>query len=241
MNEQNYLDFENYLAQKLTAAEVQIFENKLKTVADFKNEFEAYRQTTAFLETKFRPETAAFQINLKNISKSHFANQEQPKAKVVSMYTKYFAVAASLILVFGLYQFLQTNTPQYADFNTHEKATFVERGEITVTLKTAQQLFNEKKFQQAIPLFETVLKTVNQPEINYFYAICLIETDNFMKAEEVLLKLKNGKSIYSNRATWYLALMRLKQKNFVSCKNLLKQIPADAEDYAKSQELLQLL
>ncbi|MBC7642676.1 MAG: tetratricopeptide repeat protein, partial [Flavobacterium sp.] len=75
----------------------------------------------------------------------------------------------------------------------------------------------------------------------YLYAICLIETDNFTKAEDILLSLKNGTSIYNYRATWYLALLRLKQNNINSCKNFLKQIPADAEDFAKAQELLKLL
>ena len=241
MNEQNYLDFENYLANEMSNDEKISFEKKLQSDNELNAEFENYKTTSRFLETKFSNQTADFKSNLKSISSQHFAEKSTSNGKVISMYAKYFAIAASLFLVFGLYQMLRNDQPNYQDFSGHETATFVERGEIIKDLKTAQHLFNEKKYQEAIPLFETILKTYDKPEVNYFYAICLIETDNFLKAEDVLLKLKDGKSLYKNRATWYLALMRLKQKNYDSCKNFLKQIPEDAEDYAKAKELLELL
>ena len=241
MNEQNYQDFENYLANEMSNDEKIGFENKLQSDAELSTEFENYKTTSQLLAIKFSNQTADFKSNLKNISSQHFTDKSAPKRKVISMYAKYFAIAASLFLVFGLYQMLQNDKPNYLDFSRHENASFVERGEIIKDLKTAQQLFNDKKYQEAIPLFETILKTYDKPEVNYFYAICLIETDNFLKAEDVLLKLKDGKSVYKNRATWYLALMRLKQKNYDSCKNFLKQIPEDAEDYAKAKELLELL
>ena len=144
-------------------------------------------------------------------------------------------------LFFVLFFHFQNNSPVYSDYNQHEKAAFVERGEYNKILLLAQKAFNNKQYQKAIPLFETVLKSYKKPEVIYFYAICLLETDNFTKAEDILLSLKDGTSIYNYRATWYLALMRLKQNNKESCKNFLKQIPPDAEDYTKAQELLELL
>ena len=241
MNEQNYSDFESYSNNEFSVDEKQVFENKLQNDASFKQQFESYKETAAFLETKFSFETIDFKQNLKSIAASNFTENNNQKSKVISLNIKYFAIAACLLLFFGGYYFFNNQAPNYDQFNHHESATFVERGATETNLKAAQKAFNEKKYLIAIPLFETLLKSDNKPEINYFYAICLIETDNYSKAESILTTLKNGKSIYNNRATWYLALMRLKQNKNEECKNYLKQIPADAEDYAKAQELLRLL
>ncbi len=241
MNEQNYLDFENYLANEMSNGEKNIFENKLKDSADFDKEFQSYRETLTFLQNKFSIETIDFKQNLKSISVDNLSKDKIVKSKVISMNSKYFAIAASLLLFFGIFYIYQNQIPSYNDFNQHENATFTERGSVIKSLKAAQDAFNAKKYKEALPLFENVLKEYNKPEINYFYSICLIETENYTKAESNLLTLKQGKSIYNNRATWYLALMRLKQKNKEGCKNFLKQIPADAEDYAKAKKLLRLL
>ena len=247
MNEQNLLDFENYLVGSMSIEEKNIFENKLQLDAALNTDFSAYKETSKFVETKFSSETAAFKDNLKVISKSNFDETTTKKPKVISLTTKYLAIAASLVLMIGTYFFMQNNVPTYNDYNQHENASFGERGveepaaKVAKVLKKAQIAFNEKRFQDALPYFETVLKVDNKPEINYFYAICLIETENYLKAEDVLMTIKDGKSVYKDRATWYLALMRLKQKSYQSCKNLLKQIPAEAEDYTKAQELQALL
>ncbi len=241
MKEQNYFDFENYLTNEMSNDEKVIFENKLLKDSDFNNNFQNYIETSAFLQNKFSIETESFKQNLKSISKDNLSINKIKNRKVISLKSKYFAIAASLILFFGIFYVYQIHTPSYIDYNQHENASFTERGTIINSLKAAQSAFNAKKYREALPLFEIVLKEYNKPEINYFYAICLIETENYVKAEDVLLSLKQGKSIYKNRATWYLALMRLKQKNNDDCKMFLKQIPVDAEDYAKAQELLGLL
>ena len=241
MNEQNLEQFELYLSDKMSVDDKKNFEIRLTNEPDLQAELNQYQETTAFLETKFSAETAKFKQNLKAISTEHQSDNQSKKVQVLKFNPKYFAVAASLVLFFGLFFYLQTENPVYTDYNQHETAAFVERSGTDKTLLLAQKAFNEKQYQKAIPLFETVLKSYKKPEVIYFYAICLIETDNFAKAEDILLSLKEGNSIYNHRATWYLALMRLKQNNKASCKNFLKQIPVDAEDYTKAQELLELL
>ena len=241
MNEQNLEQFDLYLNNEMAADEKKAFENNLLNNQSQKEAFEQYKETTAFLQTKFSTETAVFKQNVAAISKVHFTSSQPKKGKIVNLNSKYFAIAACLILFFGTFFYFQNSSPQYDDYNQHEQAAFVERGDHNKTLLLAQKAFNEKQYQKAIPLFETVLKSYNKPEVIYFYAICLLETDNFTKAEDILLSLKEGTSIYNHRATWYLALMRLKQNNKSSCRNFLKQIPADAEDYSKAQELLELL
>ena len=74
-----------------------------------------------------------------------------------------------------------------------------------------------------------------------YYAITNIELDNYTTADTNLNTLINGKSAYKNKALWYSALSRLKQRNIDATIVLLKQIPEDADDYKVAQKLLDKL
>ena len=53
-----------------------------------------------------------------------------------------------------------------------------------------------------------------------------------------LNEIIKGNSAYKNTATWYLALSKLKQEDYDSCKSILLQIPNDYEDYDQVKILL---
>lgn len=237
MNEELYMDFERYLAHEMPADEKSRFEEKLQKEPSFRESFELYKETTQFLETKFSAESASFRQNLKAISDTHFEQAGAEKeTKVIHLRPWYYAVAASMAIVFGTLIFNQAD-PQYSDYNSHETAVFTERGTAEANLKQAQDFFNGHQYQKAVASFEK-LQDLQKPELQYFYAIALIETSQFQKAGKVLNALKAGTSVYKDKAAWYLALSYLKQHKTKECKALLQQIPADADEYAKAQELL---
>lgn len=160
-------------------------------------------------------------------------NKEIKKTKIKPWY---YAVAASLVIVLGVFTFAQ-RTPKYGDFNEHESAQFVESGNANTDLKDAQHFFNTHQYRKAIVSFEKVEDLTNL-EVQYFYAIALIETDHYKYAELYLNNIRSRASVYKDKASWYLALSNLKQKKINTCKTILKQIPTNAEDYAKAQKLL---
>jgi predicted Zn-dependent protease len=213
------------------------FENQLQNNADIQQKFEIYKDANMFLETKFSSETTAFKQNLETISKEHFADKIEKKTKVIAFKPWQYAVAASVAVLFGTWFYMQNNIPQYGYYSTPETAMFVERSVGDANLKEAQNAFNAKDYKKAVASFEKVTDLKN-PELQYFYAISLIETNNYAKAEMLLNNIKTGTSVYKDKATWYLALSNLKQKKLEDCKIYLKQISADAEDYDKAQELL---
>lgn len=236
MNEEVYIGFESYLNNEMPTEEKTQFENRMKTDRDFNKSFTLYKETTQFLDNKFSKETVDFKQNLQTISKEYFAEKEQKETKVIAFKPWYYAVAAILVIALGIFTFTQ-NDPQYGDYNQHENAYFMERGDEDVNLKNAQDFFNAKEYANAVTAFEKVAD-LNKPELQYFYAIALIETNKYPKAEALLKTIQQGTSSFKEKAVWYLALSNLKQKKFVNCKTLLKQIPADAEDYEKAQQLL---
>ena len=240
MNEEQYINFESYLNNEMSGKDKIVFEENLKNDTQLNESFELYKQTTQFLETKFSVETTSFKENLKSISSSNFSSLTH-KSKVIAFKPWQYAVAASVVLFMGVLFFMQNATPNYNDFNQFEQANFTERGEVIKTLKLAQEAFNAKNYKQAIPLFETVLKDYQRPEVEYFYGISLLEDNRILEAEIVFIKLKSGKSIYKDKATWSLALAKLKQKKYDECKKYIYELPEDAEDYEKAQQLLKKL
>ena len=236
MNEERYILFGQYLENELSTEEKINFEKQLAEEQEFASSFEVFKELNLHLENKFgnATELNAFKKNLKSISKEHFKTK---KSKVVAFKPWQFAIAASIAILLGVFVFQNIN-PSFDDYNNPEMATFTERGEVNDNLKLAQDAFNSKNYKVAIPYFEAVLNSTKSPEIQYFFAVSLLEDNQFQKSETNLIELKSGTSIYKNKAIWYLALSKLKQKEYKSCREILLTIPDDFEDYDQVQDLL---
>ena len=236
MNDERYILFDQYFQNELSEEDKIKFEKQLSEDSELASAFEIFKDLNLHLDNKFgnASERNDFKKNLKSISKEHF---KPKKSKVVAFKPWQYAIAASVAVLVGLF-FFQNINPKFEDYNQPENAYFTERGEVNDNLKVAQDAFNSKKYKAVIPYFETLLKEKKSPEIQYFYAISLLEDGQFQKAETNLVALKSSNSVYKNKATWYLALSKLKQKEYKSCKEILMTIPDDYENYDQVQQLL---
>ncbi len=240
MKEENYILFDQYLQDELSAEEKATFEKQLVEDAEMASAFETFKDLQVHLENKFgnEAELNAFKENLKTISDDHF---KVKKTKVFKLKPWKYAAAASIALLFGLFFFKYQSNPSFEDYNQFEQASFTERGTLDANLNQAEDAFNAKKYQEAISFFEAILLENRSAEIQYFYGVSLLETNKIQEAEAVFTDLKAGNSIYKNKAIWSLALAKLKQKNYNACKALLQTIPSDYEDYDRVEELLKKL
>lgn len=238
MNEEHFLEFDEYLQGEMTVEDTLAFEQQLKEQPDLARAFETYKELHGHLENKFGQanELKAFKKNLKGISKTHF---KKAKPKVIAFKPWHYGVAASVAVLVGLLFLNQNSDPVFEDYNQPETAFFTERGEADANLKLAQDAFNAKQYKTAIPLFETILKTDKSAEIQYFYGVSLLEANRLPEAEAVFNALKSGNSIYKDKAIWSLALSKLKQKDYKSCKELLLTIPEDYEGNDQVDALLE--
>ncbi|KLT67946.1 tetratricopeptide repeat protein [Flavobacterium sp. ABG] len=237
MNEERYILFDQYLQSELTVDEKANFEKQLSEDQEFSAEFEAFQIAQQQLENKFgiAAEREAFKENLMKISDNHF---NKNKSKVIALKPWNYAVAASVVLLVGLFFFNYTQKPIYEEYSEHEQAYFTERGDVNTALKQAEITFNAHNYKAAIPHFETALKESKTPEVQYFYGISLLEDNQYKKAETTFEELRSGTSAYKYKATWSLALSKLKQKDYIGCKEILRTIPQDYEDYVEVQILL---
>ena len=239
MKEEIYLLFDQYLQGELSEKDRLDFEKQLSENAELKSEFETFKEVQLQLETKFdfAVDRETFETNLKNISRDYF---KPKKAKLISMKPYVYMAAATVILLLGLFLF-HPSEPKFEDYNQFENAYLTERGEGLELVKEAENAFNAKDYKRAIPLFEAVLKEKQSAEIQYFYGISLLENYQIKQAESEFNQIKSGNSVYKNKAIYALALAKLKQKDYKSCKEILLEIPSDYEHYDKVQELLDKL
>ena len=240
MNEEQYIVFDQYLQGELSREEQLVFEQNLTKNRELALAFETFQELHGHLTNKFgnEQERNAFKANIKAISSEH-AKATYPK--VLEFKPWMYAAAASVVVMVGLFVFEFNSNPNFEDYNQHENAYFTERSEANVTLKKAEIAFNAKEYAAAIPFFEALLKVNKTPEIQYFYGIALLENNNIKQSEVVFEAIKSGNSIYANKAIWSLALAKLKQKDYKSCKEILMTIPEDYENYDQVQDLLRQL
>jgi predicted Zn-dependent protease len=118
-----------------------------------------------------------------------------------------------------------------------------ERGPgVDSLLREATDHFNDKKFGEAAPLFEKILKDGPQNSlVQFYYAVALLESGQTDKSRFQLIELYEGNSLFKYDAAFYMALSYLKEKNNDACKEWLKKIPDGAGRYARAQELMKEL
>ncbi|WP_303318715.1 hypothetical protein Q4Q34_09365 [Flavivirga abyssicola] len=243
MDDQNYIVFESYLSKELSPDEVTAFELRLKNESDFNQAFNTYKELSSFLEHKFEDESAstAFQNNLKTISNTYFEKQETSK-KVMRFKPWQYAMAASIALLIGIVTFNNFSNPTFNDYNNYKTISLTVRGAEEVLLKEAENAFNNKDFAKAEAVFEQLLvKNDSNNELQLYRGISLLELDKFDEADSMFGKLSKTPSVYKNKAIWYLALSKLKQKNYDACLDVLKTIPEDADEYKQVQKLIKKL
>jgi tetratricopeptide (TPR) repeat protein len=243
MKNEDYILFEAYLSNELSKDEVAAFESRLKTEPEFNQAFTTYQELSSFLEHKFENEdaTTAFQNNLKTISNAYFEKQVKPK-KVIQFKPWQYAMAASVALLIGIFMFNNFSNPSFSDYNDYETVSFTVRGEQDELFKTAEIAFNNKDFAKAEEAFKQLIEEdENNAELKLYSGISNVELNNFETADKLLADLGLGNSAYKNKATWYLALSKLKQKNEAACLEILKTIPEDADDYEQAQKLIKKL
>jgi hypothetical protein len=243
MEEQDYIAFDAYLSEELSETERVAFEKRLQEDAEFRNSYELYREASEFLKNTIEneEETAAFKENLQKIGAAHFKETPVSKKSRNITFLKY-AIAASIILLMGIFLFDQNTSPSYEDFMTYDTVSFTVRGgEPNLTLK-AEEAFNTKNFKAAEGYFTELLAAdADNRELQLYLGISVLEQDKFEQARIIFKKIAQGNSVFKNSATWYLALTELKAGNLKECKAVLEKIPEDAAEYSKAQKLLEAL
>jgi len=250
MKEFDHDMIDRYLEGEMNEAERMAFEAQMQEDPDLKNTVELYRDVNQTLKTKLHPgeKESALRNTVSEMRGDFFSEEtieDRPTVKVVRFNRSRWIAAVAAVFI-GVVMFVwapwktQDLYQQYADI---QMPTFVERGTPTnVLLSRATAAFNDKKFAEAIPDFEELLK--NDPKnsfVQLYYAIALLESGKTDRSRQQLTELYNGTSLFKYDAAYYMAMSYLKEKNNSASKDWLNKIPADAGLYEKAQGLLKKL
>jgi len=243
MENENFELFEAYISETLTVEEKQAFEERLNTDLRVKEAFELYTETYHFLEQEIRHKVRneSFVKIIKQADKTHFEELAKDTTKVIKMKPWMYIVAASVVLLFGIL-FTRKSVPTYDQFVSYESLELTVRSTMDVSVVKAEKAFNSKNFTEALFHLNTILeKHPSNNELLLYKAISLLELGRYEEADMIFKDLYQGYSVFKNKALWWAALGKLKQKDNEACKKLLKAVPKEAEDYKLAQKLLKKL
>ncbi len=245
MEDEIYVLIDSYLNKELTQEEVQAFENRLKNDPELAQLVDTYRDITKHITVREarKGDEKTLKETLSNISEVILKEEERETTagKQVSLNRFYWVAAASVFLVgvAFLYYSHFISYPVYSEYASHDPLALTVRGDEDSLKLKAEDTFNQGDYILSIDFLSELLR--NDPEntrLQLYLAIALLEADRYNEAKSYLDPIRQGQSVFKDKAIWYLALSNLKQKKYNQCKKLLEEIPDASDDYLKAQALL---
>ena len=237
---------DRYLEGKLNNEELALFEDRLKTDADFAQDIEIHKMAIKAIYLHSRSE---LKHKLNNIHENRMRKSFTLKIS--------YRVAASIAVVFLVSSVLiYMNFSKPTDYTKIFDESFVpyqdmisqqSRGDNTENqplINEAMTYYNQKKFDKAALLFEKIIKTKQSNDaVVYYYGICCLGSKENNIAIELLSQLANNQSsMFNEQAKWYLALGYLHNKDKEKTIKLLKEIVQNKTfNNEKASELLNRL
>lgn len=249
MNEERYHIIDKYLAGELSGEELLRFEDELKNDASLAEDLSIFKMLNANMPSLLRRKEGA-DILKKTLQQQGKLNFNKKETKIISVIRnkKYWLAAAVSLAVITTAVLLQQQgnydeTKLYAEYAGNENISLVSRDTAAQEdLANATAYYNDGDYTAAVPFLEKALRA-DSSNIKYQIILsrCYIESANYAAAKAYLDKISSGESVYKYQATWLQALSSIKQKKKQECIAYLNTIPAQADEYAKAQELLRKL
>jgi hypothetical protein len=249
MNEFNYDIIDQYLRGELEGEALQDFEKQLAENKKLANEVALYKNMDEEMLLHFKGKDNEEQLrnNLQNLNKKHFF--DTPKSKVIPFNKWWLATAAAVVIgliVLVVNPFSTTTAfnsqALYAQYTSSiEALPTVERGNDTDSLLVeATNLYNQKNYTKALPiLLEVVSKKQNEKQLLLAAGICSLKTEKLDTALAIFNTLSAEQTVFKDKATWYKALIFLKQNKLTDAYNVLQLIATNADDYEAAKELME--
>ncbi|MCB0374330.1 MAG: tetratricopeptide repeat protein [Sinomicrobium sp.] len=254
---------EAYLNDTMSIADRADFEKELNNNPELAEEVEINRQMLLnydeyawgfFPKNSRNPDARAVENYLNSeearvLSDTISLAKDRYKAQNSSIRRKtffYYAAASVVILLLAGNFFINVDTPEslYNDYRNWETLpSQVDRGKTTTTLSRGEQLFKQKKYAEAIAVFETYREehgAALSPQTLMYLGASYIESGQYGKAMTTFDQLLNSNTLDSESAYWYKALTYLKQGDKEKAKLQLEFILLNPElpYFEKAQELM---
>lgn len=238
MNNQELLY--HYFSNSLTPEQESVFKKLLETDAEFKAEFE-------------------FEKGLQKAIKSHETDRlkamlNEVETKINKRHNTVFnyrnlAIAASIAILFGWFgynTFFSTNYSSLYEDNFTEYPntvyTITRSDDANSIEREAFVAYETKNYQTAIEKFEALSADKTKDYLNFYKAQAYLGMDNIQEAKGLFQQVVAKNESFVAEATWYLALIAIKEKDKSLAVSYLEHLMANySYNKDKAQALLKEL
>ena len=202
-----------YLKGELNEEEKQQFEKEIDQDKTLAQELHFHEMTQRHIELlEDRKITAQVQA-------IHQAELKRRRRKALVKQIRYWAVAASILLLLALSWWLWDSPSAnpdtlYAEYYTAYELPFGNRNEQNSQTE-AGALYLAGEYEKAAPIMEALLAAdTGLSKIQFALGICKMELEQWNQAVPLFEKLiEDNDVLYADNARWYLALCALKLNN----------------------------
>ncbi len=236
---------DDFILGLLSEHEEQSFRQDLKTNMELAAQVDLRREMINGIEAFGRK---AFKEELIEIHKEVIDNRQE-KGKRRSLFPYIAAAASVLILIVALFYLMDGNGAQSPNaivdrFFEISDISIAQRDNGDEKLLTLEKLFNDKKYRDALPLFEEQLNINPTSNLLLGAGIAYLKLDQAQKALSYFEQITAKKDFnFENEVSWYSALAYLKLEDIVSAKKALQALVEDkqADHHEDATKLLEIL
>lgn len=229
-----------YAGGTLSEAERRDFEARLLHDAGLKQAYEAWLQTESIVKKHAAAEENLPRLRtvLTPLTEQYFHRQpERQPSKLVS-FKNMLVAAAAVAAVVLLFFLLPAGVDDYA---VAPMPLAVVRGEERPEQRGAQ-LFNEKKYDAALPYLQQAVQThPDDATAAFYYGVSLVKTKQFRQALLLFQPLAAGKSVYRDDAPFFAALCYYKLNDTAAALQYARQVPAGNAYFSNAKKILRKL
>ena len=229
MNSQDLI--EKYIAGNLTPEEHQEFSLLCKNDASFKKELDFHinlQKVTAY------EDNLTFKETVKSFETAHYSSKRNKRV---------WWVAASFIGVLIATYFFSVQQSSHETLFAENFEPYrnviqpIVRGIVSDDLKTqAFTSYEKKEYKKAIQLFSEIQKTEMDSYYTFYKANSFLALDNTNKAISSFIEYIDSEGEFKDKATWYLALAYLKDKQDEKAITIFQKI-SDSKSYNHEKAL----
>ncbi|MFP4847149.1 hypothetical protein [Winogradskyella sp. PE311] len=246
---------DNYLKGQLSKSDEKSFLGRLKADNEFNEKFRLEEQlfhtlnenSWSFIEHNTTDVDNYIELlkdkDLQNLKKtlaqtnSEFnSSSSKPTRKLF-----YYLAAASIVVFLGLQFFSNSSGNLYEEYiELNDLPSFVSRSDKSDKLVKAQNLFENKLYNEALAVFKSVqAQTDDEGNLAIYKGITEMELALYNESEETFNSLINSNLLDAPKGYWYKALLYLKQDKLVESKAILNRIISDKlYNYKQAEDLL---
>ncbi|WP_299125657.1 hypothetical protein [uncultured Winogradskyella sp.] len=248
---------ERYLKGLLSKDEEKSFLDRLDSDTDFSEKFKLEEQlfnslnenSWSFSESK----NAEVNDYAKLLREEDLQNLKKTLAKTSSEFNSkegatskrlfYYLAAASIVIFLGFQLFVNENTSNQDLYNDYialnDLPSFVTRGNDTSDLARAQELFENKKYEESLSVFQSIDNlSNNEANLAIYKGIAQTELGKYDEAEHTFNTLINSDLLDAEKGYWYKALLFIKRDRIQEAKSTLKEIVSKSLSHKDKAVLL---